>query len=237
MNNKNSSSIPENDLGLAKDLIYTRLDMPELPSIDTDKLISWIKSNQRSEIKEKRLQQVAEGEKPYPWRAVCAYTANAWDTEFATNFGPLIRYLENFPNKAWRHVAVLCQLENQGVFLHTDPDYGIGWRIYLNHGGPRLYFQKFKELHNNRPETWSSGGPQSIKNLCESNKIYVNDVGAYPWALTSIRAAHGVEPNNAGFGARITLLLFPDFTTLDLIKHEELLLRSAKKFKSTAIWY
>lgn len=224
-------------LGLAKNLIYTKLDMPKLPRIDIKKLMEWIRDNQRFEIKEKRLQQIAQNEKAYPWRAVCAYTANAWDTEFADNFGPLIQYLKNFPTKSWRHVAVLCQLENQDVFLHTDPDYGIGWRIYLNHGGPRLYFQKFKQLRNNRPETWSSGGPQSIENLCESNKIYVNDVGAYPWALTSIRAAHGVEPNNAGFGARITLLLFPDLTTLDLIKHEELLLRSAKKFKSTAIWY
>jgi len=173
----------------------------------------------------------------YPWRAVTVCENNHWEPTFLARFPQLRSYLEHFPTTAWRKVVLLAQLPGESVFLHTDPDHGIGWRIYLSHGGPRIYFQKFKERMSERPATWQSGGPQAIEALCQSDRHYVEDAGNFAWALTSIRAAHGVEPHHSEVGARLTMLLFPHLEALDHEKHVELLTRSAAVHADSAIWW
>jgi hypothetical protein len=232
---------PQDFVGAAHDLIYTRLDLPALPVVDLEALLDWMFDRQRCVMGEQRLHDAhtlaSAHTRTYPWRAVHACSDNVWDNDFAQQFPQLVAYLRHFPATSWKRVCVVCQLAGSQVFIHTDPDHGMGWRMYLNHGGPRLYFQKFKMRLSVRPQTWASGGPQAIEALCQSQRHYVNDDGAFPWALTSIRAAHGVEENTAETGARVTLLLFPNINTVDTTVHTDLLLRSARKFSDTAIWY
>lgn len=199
-------------------------------------MTSWAMGSHRSVMGEKQLHDRSKGG-GYPWRAVHACSENEWDEEFAFQFPKLVEYVDNFPTNSWKRICVISQLADSEVFLHTDPDAGVGWRIYLNHGGPRLYFQRFKERHSERPQTWASGGPAAIADLCHGDRVYVDDEGVYPWALTSIRAAHGVERNTAHTGARTTMLLFPHPEAVDHSAHQELLLRSAERYKSTTIWY
>jgi hypothetical protein len=232
---------PQDFAGAAHDLIYTRLDLPALPSVDVEALLDWMFDKQRSVMGEQRLHDThtrgGTHINTYPWRAVHACSDDVWDSDFKQHFPQLVGYLRHFPATSWKRVCVVCQLAGSQVFIHTDPDFGVGWRVYLNHGGPRLYFQKFKTRHSVRPQTWASGGPQGIEALCQPERHYVNGSGTYPWALTSIRAAHGVEENTAETGARVTLLLFPNIDTVDTAAHTDLLLRSARKFSDTAIWY
>lgn len=218
------------------DLIYTRLDLPQVPQVDMDAVVRWMQSKNRSVMMSKKLHDDESGNK-YPWRAVHAYVDGRWDVEFAEMFPELIEYLKNFPTSMWRWVCVVGQLQDSEVFLHTDPDFGVGWRVYLSHGGPKLYFQKFKERHEERPGTWATGGPQGMAELCDQEKLYVDDCGAYPWAITSIRAAHGVSPNPSALGARVTLLLAPEPEAVDWPAVRALLARSTQLYKDTAIWY
>ncbi len=219
------------------DLIYTRLDLPQMPSVDPDALLTWMTSANRQVIAERGLHQANAPAAEYPWRAVYVCHHDAWDASFVSAFPELREYLLHFPTDSWRRVILLAQLPNEQVFLHTDPDFGIGWRLYLNHGGPRLYFQKFKERHDQRPSTWLNGGPVAMESICQPERFYVEDEGRYPWALTSIRAAHGVEPHCAPLGARITMLLFPEPSAIRTADHHSLLRRSADKFSDTAIWF
>lgn len=228
---------PANALGPASDLIYTRLDLPQLPQTDIQALLLWMKDERRKVIDDQGTHQRHMPHQRYPWRAVTVCLDNRWEQSFVAQFPELYSYVGNFPAGAWRKVALLTQLPGEDVFLHTDPDFGIGWRIYLSHGGPRLYFQKFKHRLSERPGTWQTGGPDAIQALCQPERHYVNDVGSYPWALTSVRAAHGVEPLASERRPRITMLLFPDAGTVNHKSHQELLLRSAEIYKDSAIWW
>jgi len=220
-----------------QDLIYTRLDLPQLPHVDQGALTKWMVDKNRAVMVEQALHANNTNSNLYPWRAVVACRNNCWDTSFAEAFPELVSYTQLFPTTYWRQVSVLAQLPDKEVFLHTDPDVNLGWRIYLSHGGPKLYFQKFKQRHEVRPQTWAGGGPTAMKDLCEAERIYVEDKGCYPWALTATRAAHGVSVCRHAIGARITMLLFPDPKCVDESAHQELIGRSSEKYADTAIWY
>ncbi len=220
-----------------RDLIYTRLDLPQLPPVDQGKLAEWMVDKNRIGMVEQTLHSSNTNSSLYPWRAVVACRNNCWDTAFVEAFPQLVKYTELFPTALWRQVSLLAQLPDKEVFLHTDPDKGLGWRIYLSHGGPKLYFQKFKERHEVRPQTWAGGGPTAMKDLCAAERIYVDDEGCYPWALTATRAAHGVSVCHQAIGARVTMLLFPEPEYVDAAAHQDLVKRSSEKYADTAIWY
>lgn len=227
----------ELSLGLASDLIYTRLDLPQVPDFSSSELLAWMEASNRKVIEDRATHQRNMPRAEYPWRAIEVCENNRWEPSFVAQFPQIRSYLDHFPATSWRKVVLLAQLPGENVFLHTDPDHGIGWRIYLSHGGPRIYFQKFKDRLSERPQTWQTGGPAAIETLCQPERHYVNDAGSFPWALTSIRAAHGVEPHHSEVGARITMLLFPHADSVDHGRHEELLLRSATVHADSAIWW
>lgn len=219
------------------DLIYTRLDLPHPPAIDRAEFDDWLVSASRTLMRSKFAYEASEG-KEYPWRGIVACADNVWEPEFAQRFPELVRYCGLFPASYWHRVCVLAQRPNASVFVHTDPDHFIGWRIYLSHGGPKLYFRKFKERLKERPETWASGGPAAIDALCSDERHYVTAAEEpFSWALTSIRAAHGVEPGEISLGDRVTVVLLPDPSSIDQTAHERLLRQSAAKHADTALWY
>lgn len=228
---------PEQKLGDLADLVFTRLDLPQVPEVDESALLEWIRDQRRAVLNEKRLHDEGAPDARYPWRAVYAFHRGVWDADFVRAFPSLVDYMAHFPTGEWLGICLLAQLPGESVFLHTDPDYGVGWRVYLNHGGPRLFFRRFRERYATRPETWSGGGPDAMARLCEGEPIYVEEQGRFPWALTSIRAAHGVEPSPGELGARVTILLIPNPQAVDHEAHRALLRRSAEKYARTAIWY
>lgn len=221
------------------DLIYTRLDLPQPPEIDREKLTDWIRGNNAHALTQSQSLYEEKTDKSYPWIAANIVQQGEFAPFFVESFPEIVDYLKHFPTTKWRSIVVLSQRQNRECFLHTDPDLGmgIGWRVYLSHRGPRLYIQKFKERLAERPQTWASGGPQAIEELCVPERIYVNDSGRFAWALTSIRAAHAVEQNPEELGSRSVLLLIPEPSCVDYEATEQMLRRSAEKFSDTAIWF
>lgn len=222
------------------DLIYTRLDLPQPPEVDREKLTAWINANNAREPIQSQTLYEKNMNQSYPWIAAnIVHQGGDFNPSFAESFPEIVEYLKNFPTTKWRSIVVLSQRQNRQAFLHTDPDMGmgIGWRVYLSHRGPRLYVQKFKERLSERPQTWASGGPGAIEELCVPERIYVNDSGRYAWALTSIRAAHAVEPNPEEIGSRLVMLLAPEPSCVDYEATEKMLRGGAEKYSDTAIWY
>lgn len=220
-----------------KDLIYTRLDLPNLPFIDVALLLQWLNNKARLEMVEKELHNYHTKTQLYPWKAVIVCRHNVWEPSFIEVFPEIVQYTKHFPCSFWRQISILSQLPDKEVFLHTDPDEGLGWRLYLSKGGPRLYFQKFHKRWERRPQTWALGGPAAMQQLCTPEKLYVDDTGCYPWALTTTRAAHGVSKNFKESDPRISMLLFPDPNLIDQSANLRLLQQSVDKYHKTAIWY
>lgn len=226
-------------LGKYAGLIFTKLDLPQPPSVDLQKLLQWMNAAHRKLLQA----QIADfnkvfPDKQYPWRPVWAHDGTAWDAEFAEQFPELVAYVKLFPATDWRRVILLAQLPDEEVFLHVDPDLGIGWRAYLTLGGPQLYFRKFKDWTPLAENAFTGTPTAKIQARVEDSKIYVPAPSTpYPWALTSVCAAHGVEKNIGTLEARIALLIMPKHESVDVAAHHDLLSRSTTKYASDAIWY
>lgn len=218
------------------DLIYTRLDLPQPPEVDAAALSAWAVEASRP-IVEASLHKQHMNVDAYPWVSAYVVKNGEFDEKFVERFPEIVEYMKHFPTTRWKGVALLCQRHDNEVFLHTDPDFGIGWRVYLSHGGPRLYVQKFKQRYSERPQTWANGGAEGLAALCHPEKHYMQDSGRFAWALTAIRAAHGVERSDVPFGERITLVLVPELACVDQERNVEMLRRGAEKYADTAIWY
>jgi hypothetical protein len=219
------------------DLVYTRLDLPEPPEVDTDALMAWaIETSNRTMTGEKAIHDKSPGTNTYPWVGAYVVDKGRLDLEFERRFPELIEYLKHFPTTHWRNISLVCQRADMDVFLHTDPGLKIGWRVYLNHGGARLYVQKFLERQAERPQTWAKG-LNGIRAMCQPERVYIEDAGRFAWALSSIRAAHGVDRNGPMLGSRMVLVLWPNEDTIDHAEAEAMLRRGAEKYADTAIWY
>lgn len=226
-------------LGDYAGLIFTKLDLPQVPRVDTTKLLAWMNSADRK-LMRAQMKGFADvfPNGTYPWRPVWAHDGLVWDAEFSRQFPELVEYVKLFPAQEWRRVCLLAQLPDQEVFTHIDPDFGIGWRVYLTAGGPQLYFNKFKDWAPDREDAQAGTPTEEILDRIQPERIYVPIPEApYPWAMTSICAGHSVAKNTGSADARIVILIMPKLESIDVAAHHELLRRSTQKFQSEAIWY
>lgn len=226
-------------LGDYAGLVFTRLDLPQVPKVDTSKVLEWMNSTDRKLMNAQingYYDTFKDGK--YPWRPVWAHDGQNWDSEFASLFPELVEYIKLFPATQWRRVCLLAQLPDQEVFTHIDPDYGIGWRVYLTSGGPHLYFNKFKNWSSASDTAQDATPTSEILNKIQDERFYVPaPTEPYPWALTSICAGHSVEKNTGTADARIVILIMPTLDSIDVSAHHELLKRSTEKFSADVIWY
>jgi hypothetical protein len=226
-------------LGKYASLIFTRLDLPKVPSVDPTAILNWMNAPHRKimESQVSFFNAIYNGQ-TYPWRPVWAHDGDQWDKEFATMFPDLVEYVKLFPATEWRRVCLLAQLPNQSVFPHIDPDLGIGWRVYLTTGGPRLFFNKFKNWNPKNENAQEAVNVAEIRSKIYEERFYAPlPEEPHPWTLTSICAAHSVEENIGSADARIVILIMPKLESIDVVAHHELLRRSTEKYASDAIWY
>ena len=226
------------NLGAYQTLIYTKLDLPQVPTVDSTALLAWMMEPERKIMSEPANYKKVKPDAVYPWRPVWAYDGEQWDTEFAAQFPQIIDYVKLFPATDWRRVNFLAQLSNSEVFQHVDPDYGLGWRVYFTSGGPRLYFSKFKNWSTEDDNAFGMTDIQDITARCEDARIYVPAPEVpYAYALTSACAGHSVERNTGPTGLRIVMLIMPRIECVNVTEHQALLKRSTEKYASEAIWY
>jgi hypothetical protein len=226
-------------LGRFTELIYCPLDLPAPPAFDRGKLIEWVTQSRAADPTKEEQLHASGGSGPYPWNSAYAAYRGAWRHGFDAAFPEIVAYLASFPSRAWACVAVLLQEPRQDVFLHTDPDPVLGWRVYLGHGGAKVYFCPTLERHAHRLSTWTPEGARDWSKFVDTERRLYGEVPApsCAWAMSAYRAAHGVEAHPGEPGERVTLLLVPDLETLDMKAYLAMLERSTKKYRDYAIWY
>jgi hypothetical protein len=230
-------------LGRFTDLIYCPLDLPAPPQVAREALLDWVSAARRSDpTNEEKLYAGAAGgaaHAAYPWNSAYAAYHGAWRHGFDARFPAVAAYLALFPARAWTCVNVLVQEPQQDVWLHTDPDPVLGWRVYLGHGGARVFFCPALERSRSRLSTWTPQGRRDWSKFVNTDeKLYARlPQSTCAWTLNSYRAAHGVETHHGAAGERVTLLLVPDLERLDMEGYLALLERSVERYRDYAIWY
>jgi hypothetical protein len=226
-------------LGRFTDLIYCPLDLPTPPAVPRSDLLDWVaRARGASKTREERLSDHAASA-AYPWNSAYAARSGRWLEEFDTRFPQLVAYLGLFPTADWSCVNVLVQEPQAEVWLHTDPDPVLGWRVYLGHGGARVYFHPMRERRRERLATWTAQGRRDWSRFVDtSRRLYATvPADSCAWTLNACRAAHGVEAHGGAAGERTTLLLVPEVGAIDLDRYLALLERSVAKYSEHAIWY
>jgi hypothetical protein len=227
-------------LGRFTDLIFCPLDLPRPPKVAREALVAWVGAARTSTpTNEERLFAHAAASGAYPWNSAYAAYHGEWRHGFESRFPEVSAYLGLFPTRSWTCVNVLIQEPQHDVWLHTDPDPVIGWRVYLGHGGARVFFCPTLERQRARLSTWTAEGRRDWSKFVRTDrKLYARlPSSSCAWALNSYRAAHGVETHAGAAGERVTLLLIPDLDRLDLEGYLALLERSVRKYSDYAIWY
>lgn len=225
-------------LGRFSDLIFCPLDLPAAPEVARDAFVAWVnEAREKSITNEQRL--ALNGPEAYPWNSAYAAYHGEWRCGFDSRFPEIPAYLALFPTRAWTCVNVLVQEPQNDVWLHTDPDPVLGWRVYLGHGGARLFFCPTVERRNTRLSTWTENGRRDWSKFVRTDeRLYARmPADSSAFALTSLRAAHGVETHHGEMGERTTLLLVPDPGHIDINAYLDLLERSVKKYEDYALWY
>lgn len=226
-------------LGDYAGLVFTKLDLPKVPQADSAAILAWMNASHRKlmGVQVSGFSTLFAGQ-TYPWRPVWAHDGDEWDAEFTLLFPEIIEYVKLFPAKEWRRVCLLAQLPNQKVFPHVDPDLGVGWRVYLTSGGPKMFFNKFTGWSPENIDAQENVPVSIIRSRIEEERFYAPLPDTpYPYALTSICAAHSVEENTGPADARIVILIMPKLESIDVVAHHDLLRRSTEKYADEAIWY
>lgn len=226
-------------LGRFTDLIFCPLDLPAPPQVPRQALVDWVgHARARSKTDEERHFAGASSD-TYPWSSAYAAEYGKWCDGFDSRFPQVAAYLDLFPTASWTRVSVLIQEPQHDVWLHTDPDPVIGWRIYLGHGGARVFFCPTLERHRKRLTTWTEEGRRDWSRWVRTDrKLYARlPAGSCSWAMNVYRAAHGVETHRGRAGERVTLVINPDIDKLDIDAYLALLERSVTKYADYAIWY
>jgi hypothetical protein len=246
-----------------RDLIYIPLDLPPPPTIDIKKFINWVSEcpNINNIIKcpntgEKIFHFEEKGKQAwgyFPWIQVNAFHhgySDNWIADFDKVFPEVVNYINLFPFNSLSGVTILAQKKSDVVPLHQDPDDWLGMRFYLKNEikHDALYFTPTLKRFNRRIGTYKFDGEKVYKQdwqkyLDIKTKLYAkHPMSEHAWCLSSIRAAHGLDPIYSDEFSRITVLVQShknkdDMSAWNQDKLYDLLDRSLKKYSDYAIWW
>lgn len=238
------------------DIIYTPLDCPPLPAIDTDEIRKWINVTHNNEqqitLKKYYANKTAEQiyGKTYPWNL----TFVKWEM-YDHHFGWLNGFYKTFPTLSKYffeafglidddigHISLLPTKENfTGIgFWHNDLD-NFGLRMYLEFdylNENKLLVKKtvepvtkLKDFGLSKDYNYKSPELQEevldCKMISPTQCFYLNNV-------RSVHTTYTVKP-----GRRIAVFISPKPSHNKIVweKTEDLVYRSAQKYKDFSIFY
>ena len=226
----------------ANDILYTPLDSPSMPAMDTAKLLEWVQKNTVNQDIPNRLDasKIAETAKIYPWNIIYPKHNNVWQYNFNNEFPELANFFHSAYNLSESDVdtVVLLPVRNDfaGVGLwHSDPDvYGL--RMYIENQAVEnfLLVRPTVKPYNERPNF--DGAHQrhnevELQDITFSAKLYSPNQTFF---INNFRAVHAVNTDNPGT-LRIAVIVMCRKTP-ELTAHiNDLIVRSAEKFKEFAI--
>lgn len=185
-----------------KNLIYSRLDLPEPPVVDEDKFKWWCEKSHQFLLSLPKIEPIPNTNKkyisayhlnelvrktPFPYKMYPAITKaksmtdDLWVENFNTLFPDLVDYFYMFPGYKFRSLGFIQQNANTPVWDHVDADEWLGFRFYLKNNCQtnNLYFKKIKKEYctGERYNTYISADTddRSLRDyslLCENEKLY-----------------------------------------------------------------
>lgn len=259
---QSSVSLPEK-FERFKDLLYVPLDLPDVPEIDMDELLTWSMNvspdhpNQRGSIELPDGKTILTPEQAtrnrfgyYPWQSIWMKRSsefvpenNGWMLDFIEKFPALAEYVNNYPLKEISAVNLMWQKQDNSVMIHSDPEHWFGMRLYLaNQETSPLYFmQTHKPLNERIDFVTTDINDEKLKQIADTNKRYIKYLKpAHPWIINNVRAFHGVEPSSDALGTRAVIVIHGKFVNgespLDFDKLYDLLNRSVAKYPDYCVW-
>ena len=224
-------------------VLYTPLDTPPIPVIDTEKVIHWCKNNgHRQEIKNRDDGSHVVDCNIYPWNIAYAKNIGVWKNNFQTEFPEIAKFFYeafSIPDKDVKNVILLPIKQNySGIgFWHQDHDEH-GLRMYLENEDTvdSLLIRPTNEPYTERPNlvlNTQEPGP-FVQDVEYSAKII------HPrqtFFLNNIRAVHTVKVNKPN-AIRIAVLIAGLGPIANMRKGLcDLINRSAEKFDDAAIYW
>lgn len=242
-----------------KNLIYVKLDLPEVPDFDSELFQDWCRENykfivrpNKESLGSERFPSKSKTNPGYPWKTAWIYGAAnnpnpPWYYNFDKVFPQLVKYFENYPIDQIEDIGaaqILMQKILSEVGLHTDPDPWFGIRTYLSNEKQEeratLYFcPSYEDLEKHIPfwsPTETGYEPTDMTKYFDSSKKYIvqENYGRFSCMFNSVRAAHGVDTHMGATGERAMMLVA--FKRINSKKLAELLERSITKYPNTVIW-
>lgn len=226
------------------DILYTPLDIPDRPNIDLEKFQVWAKSVYPQEVKEKSDgSTVAEKilQEKYPWDLTFGHFGPSWKDRFNELFPEIARYSwEAFGLKEeWLQTLVFLPVREKvrgELYWHSDVD-ETGLRFYIENEEPEknpLLVKATCEPYNTRPNigAWPADDDPRLQKESYICKM-ISPHQAY--FLNNIRAVH--TPTSTVPSTRIAAFITVHPVFLDQARPivQDLVIRSAKKFKEQAV--
>jgi hypothetical protein len=222
------------------DILYTPLDVPNLPVYDKQLLTEWCKEHSEQIIENRGDGKLITSDAIYPWNIVYARRHNKWMGDFDNIFPELSKYFyESFKIlESELGSIVLLPVKSQYVkkhYWHADPD-ALGLRLYLENDHADKDFLLIKPTtyrYNTRSELGiipESGITSKVQDKIYSAKMLKPDQAFY---INNVRSIHTVEVSHVNSNRLAVLVFTKDNVILE--KTKDLILSSAEKFSEYSI--
>ncbi len=236
------------------DILYTPLDLPIPPEVDTQSLIKWINDNKSAlePFKQYAYDNNISSEKNpkiiWPWNMGLVYLNwnkdinPGWICDFDKSFPELSNYMHtvfDIPIEELGSIVILPTKSNHtGMgFLHQDPG-DVGFRIYLEFehiGKNKLLMQKTKIPYLSQQSIPLPVDHDLLQDEVIECKTLSN---RYCWYINNTRAFHGTYtevPNST----RIAVIVSGNFETGPAITErlKNKIIESAQKYKDYAVFW
>ena len=215
------------------DILYTPLDLPEMPNVDMVKLRNWIDQHKNTQKFEPSIDDKDKVGKNYPWDIIHVRHDSTWYQDFDIEFPELAKYsTEGFGLTLEDvHAVTLLPIKNsfKGLgFWHSDFD-ETGLRYYIENKETRnfLYFKPSTVPYTTGEELHSNPKFQNIirpAKLLKSNQAFF---------VNNVRSCHAVNSTDLS-PTRIAVIVTING---NIINHPltDLIVRSAEKFSEYSI--
>ncbi len=235
------------------DILYTPLDLPEPPQIDTNNLLTWIDNHRpeqesfRNFLRDAYIADDNSNKFVWPWNMGLAYlnwddTGPGWLSNFDKHFPELSSYFHtvfDIPIEDLGTIVLLpVKKKHTGMgVLHQDHD-DFGLRVYLEFehiGQNKLLLQKTRVPYESKPKLSYPIDPKLLqKDIIECKTLKSRGC----WFINNARAVHGTY-TEVEDSTRIAVIVSgnPRSNTSIANRMTEKIISSAEKYKDYAVFW
>lgn len=228
------------------DILYTPVDVPDLPRFDRSALDEWCFRNYGQFINDRKDGKEVTPDKIYPWDIVYVRDKYRWIDNFENQFPQLANYFPSaflLKEEDIKSIVLLPIKPNYtgAKYWHSDPD-EVGLRLYLENNESDTDFLLFKptvKKFNTREGVRRAAIPPDGISSVLQDKIYSAKLmkPTQAFYINNVRAVHTVNVESPNL-KRLAVLIITDRNAWNFFEPtKELIMNSAKKFTKYALWW